>query len=150
MYYHTVEELNKQIIPQVQYLQSTGTLVPNTNPIKESSSDKVSTYFFPSMIFPTYIELVSITLLTKKHSEDKIISLGTVKDGSEKPLTLTQHNLIHKANNLHTTLKFKQPLILDPHQSFFFFYEGELKDSCVVLGYRNFTGIFGPKNKKLE
>lgn len=143
MYYHTVEELNKQIIPQIQYLQSAGT------PIAKDGGGKISTYFFPSMIFPTHIELVSATLLSKKQSDDKIISFATAKDGSEKPSTLKEHALIHKAGQLYTTLKFKQPLILDPHQPFFFFHEeGELTESCIVLGYRNFTGKFGPKNKK--
>lgn len=138
--YHRIEELNKHIIPQVQYLQSKGKLIPKEN------GDKVCGYFFPSMIFPTHVELISVTLLSRKQTEDKIISFATTKNGSDKPSVIQEHSLVHKAGQLYTTLRFQQPLILNPHQPFFFFHEqGELKESCIVLGYRNFTGQFGPK-----
>lgn len=141
MYHHT-EDLNRQIIPQTQYLQSSGVSIP-----KEGSAKKI-VYFFPSMIFPKYMELLSITILSKKNVEDRVINFSTTKEGSEEAITLPEHSLTHKANTLTSTLNFKTPLILDPLQPFFF-HTDEIADSCLVLGFRNFTGKFGPKEKKV-
>lgn len=141
---YNLEDLNKQVIPQIQYLQSVGTTTEN------ESGGKVSTYFFPSMVFPTYIELVSTTILcdNSKASTDKVIRFSTVQDGSETPSNISMYNLTHKVGKLTTTLNFKPSLILDPLQPFFFHHqEGELSDSCLVLGYRNYNGNFGNRLK---
>lgn len=142
MYHHT-EDLNRQIIPQTQYLQSSGVSIP-----KEGENTKKIAYFFPSMIFPKYMELLSITILSKKNAEDRVINFSTIKEGTDKAITLPEHALTHKANTLTSTLNFKTPLILDPLQPFFF-HTDEIVDSCLVLGFRNFTGKFGPKEKKV-
>ena len=79
---YNLEDLNKQVIPPVQYLQSSGT----TSSVEYG--EKVSTYFFPSMVFPTHIELVSVTILCnnkKPSATDKTIHLSTTQDGSEIP-----------------------------------------------------------------
>lgn len=142
MYHHT-EDLNRQIIPQTQYMQSSGVSIP-----KEGESKKKIVYFFPSMIFPKYMELLSITILSKKNTEDRVINFTKTKEGTDEAITLPEHSLTHKANTLTSTLNFKTPLILDPLQPFFF-HTDEIADSCLVLGFRNFTGKFGPKEKKV-
>ncbi|ADO00364.1 hypothetical protein WIV_gp021 [Wiseana iridescent virus] len=144
--YYNIEDLNRQVIPQTQYLQSLG--VSKEGKEGEGSSKKI-VYFFPSMIFPKHMELLSITILSKKNTEDRVINFAITKEGTDKAITLPEHSLTHKANKLTSTLNFKTPLILDPLQPFFFHTDEIMVDSCLVLGFRNFTGKFGPKEKKL-
>lgn len=134
---YNLEDFNINVFPQTQYLQSAAT-----------TSEDVSTYFFPSMVFPVHVELVSATILTKNLQIDKIIRFSTIPNGSDTPRNRSEYNLVHKAGNLTTTINFTPPLILDPLQPFFFHHEeGELPDSCLVLGYKNFNGNFGKLNK---
>ena len=123
----------------VQYLQSVG--IADNNP----DGGKTTTYFFPSMVFPTYIEICSVTILYKNNSStDKIIHFATAK-GSEIPADKTL--LTHKANDMITTVVLEPSVILDPHQPFFFYHPEELEDSCIVLGYRSYNGNFGNRLK---
>lgn len=140
MYYHAVEDLNKQIFPQTQYLQSIGTIIP-----KDGGGD-VSVYFFPFLAFPNHTELVSLTLLSKHQPSKKSITFVIAENGSEEPVPV-DYKLTQSSGNLVSILNFPQPLILDPFQPFFFYHNEKLEDSCVVLGYKNFTGKFGPQYK---
>ena len=146
--YVQIEDLNRQVaVPQVQYLQSMGIS------IDKDGGGKVSTFFFPSMVFPSHTELISVTIVCDnvKGDSDKVIHFSTAQKGSSTPSDLKDYALIHKIGVLCTTLTFKMSLILDPHQPFFFHHqEGELKDSCLVLAYRNFTGNFGKGPKRPE
>lgn len=139
-----VEDLKKrEVIPQMQYLQSVGTLLPRE---KGSLNEVVTTYFYPSMVFPNRVELISVTLLHKcknhNHEDPTLV----------KTLTLSVHNkakgiviplsdkfsLKHETKELITTLKFPYPVILDAHQPFFFHHVGEMADSAITVAFRNF------------
>lgn len=113
---------------------------------------KVSTYFNPSVTFPEYIEFVSVTLMynnKKPGSTEKIIYLATGENGgSDKPVKRTDFKLTHKVDELITTVKCPPTLVLDKKQPFYFFSDKEqLKDSCLTLGYRNYNGNFGDREK---
>jgi hypothetical protein len=143
---YKVEDLNRQVaVPQVQYLQSVG-----VSSDKEGGG-KVSTFFFPSMVFPNHTELISVTIMCNniKGTTDKVIHFSTALNGSATPSDLKDYALTHKVGEMCTTLNFKVSLLLEPHQPFFFHHqEGELTDSCLVLGFRNFNGNFGKAGLK--
>lgn len=125
----------------IQYLQSKG----KTN---EHNLNEVSTYFFPSMVFPQYMELVSITSFLGNNMDDTIIKFSTTQNGSDVPTEVIQHRIVHKGGIQINTHKFKTPIILDPHQPFFFYHDkGQVKDSCLILGYRHYNGNFGKRLK---
>jgi hypothetical protein len=141
---HILSLIKEVMTRPLQYLQS-----PNLDIENADDGGKTTIYFFPSMVFPTYIELVSATLMynnKKSGSTDKIIQLATSENGgSDKPIDRKEYNLLHKAGELVTTLKFNPSLLLDPHQSFYFYSLEELKDSSMVLGYRICNGNFGDR-----
>jgi hypothetical protein len=143
---YKVEDLNRQVaVPQVQYLQSVGVSSG------KDGGGKVSTFFSPSMLFPNHTELVSATIMCNniKGTTDKVIHFLTVLNGSATPSVLKDYALTHKVGEICTTLNFKVSLLLEPHQPFFFLHqEGELTDSCLVLGFRNFNGNFGKAGLK--
>jgi hypothetical protein len=137
-----VEDLNKQVVvPQTQYLQAVGQFVNNK---KEGKPDSVTTtYFLPSMVFPNRVELLSVTLLhkcsdshTHKLVDKKLYLSVQQKDGcvviSEK------FTLIHPPKKLITTLTFPHSILLDKHQPFYFYHDGEMVDSAITLAYRNY------------
>jgi len=129
-----IEDLSKRpIIPPTQYLQSFGTSID-----KSGSSDKVTTYFFPSMVFPNKIELLSVTLMHKNDSgSDKLVHLA-VLDGKTPTDMPEKFTLVHNSGKLITTLTFPT-LVLEAERPFYFYHkEGELEDSCVVLSFRNY------------
>jgi hypothetical protein len=136
-----VEDLNRQPIPiPIQYLQSGG--------VNKGGSEgvKMTSYFFPSMVFPEQVELVSATLLNGKSNEDKMIVLSTVQPGgTDVPVTLgAEYNVIQKAGQVIAKNIFPRPLILEPLQPFYFFHpNGQLQDSSLVIGYRRCNLNYG-------
>jgi hypothetical protein len=145
-----IQDLTKQVAqPPIQYIQSANI---NKDIPADDFEGQVSSYFYPSMVFPTYIELVSATLMfnnTAETSTDKIVKLVIAENGgSVKPVERKEYTITHKKGELVTTVKFKPTIILDPHQSFYFFTAKEaLTDSCLVLGYRNYNANFGNRIK---
>lgn len=140
-----VQDLTKQVAQQpVQYLRSTNY---DSDKPDDGVDGKVSTYFFPSMVFPTYIELISATLMYNNISsnKNKTVKLAIAENGgSDKPIERKEYEITHKSGELVTTINFTPPFVLDPHQSFYFFTEKETIDaSCIVLGYRNYNANFG-------
>jgi len=111
---------------------------------------KVSTYFYPGMVFPAYVELVSATLMyrNKEDKEDKVVNFSAAANGgATDPINRPEYKITHKASELATTVEFKPPFILDPHQPFYFYIQEKLEDSIVVLGYRNYNANFGNRLK---
>lgn len=142
-----VQDLTKQVVQQpVQYIHSANF----DQPKPDDTDGKVSTYFFPSMVFPTYTELISATLMYNNDgvsSTDRKIKLAIAENGgSDKPIERKEYEITHKRGELFTTIKFNPPFVLDPHQSFYFHTDKEkeaLQGSCIVLGYRNYNANFG-------
>jgi hypothetical protein len=140
-----VQDLTKQVAQQpIQYIRSTNY---DQDKPDDGVEGKVSTYFFPCMVFPTYIELVSATLMHNNISsnKNKTVKLCIAENGgSAKPVERKEYEIIHKSGELVTTIKFNPSYVLDPHQSFYFFTDKEvIEDSCIVLGFRNYTANFG-------
>lgn len=133
-----VENLNvRQDFPVVkQHLFSTGSIVDNN-----AKTAKVTTYFFPSMIFPNNVEFLSVSLLYKFPSgikDDKILIFAVQKDPTKDPVNLdTKYHLKHAFNNLLSELTFTPPVVIKAQQPFFFYHEGELADSSITITYRN-------------
>jgi hypothetical protein len=136
-----VEDLNKRVVvPQTQYLQSVGETVNDKD--EEGKVSVKTTYFLPSMVFPNRVELLSVTLLhkcsdTHKHElVDKKLYLSYQQDG--KVVISEKFTLIHPPKALITTLIFPHSILMDKHQPFFFYHDGEMVDSAITLAYRNF------------
>lgn len=137
-----VEDLNKRVVvPQTQYLQSVGETVNDKD--EEGKVSVKTTYFLPSMVFPNRVELLSVTLLhkcsdTHKHElVDKKLYLSIQqKDG--KVVISEKFTLIHPPKAMITTLIFPHSILMDKHQPFFFYHDGEMVDSAITLAYRNF------------
>jgi len=132
-----IENTIRQDFPAVkQHLFSTGSIVDNS-----TKTGKVTAYFFPSMIFPNKVEFLSISLLYKFPSgikDDKIIMFAVQKDPTKDPINLDpKYHLKHTFDNLLTELTFAPPVIINARQPFFFYHDGELKDSSVTVTYRN-------------
>ena len=126
-----VENLSKpNNIPQVQHLKSLG------ETMEKDEGGKVTQFFNPSMVFPNKVEILSATILHKNKvgSGVKQIKLSKDKDGW---LNEDKYILKHKEDKLVSTIKYQTPIIMDPLQPFYFYSEGELDDSCLVIGYRN-------------
>lgn len=128
-----IEDTNRTNLPRVQYLQSVG---------KAENSDnggKVSTYFFPSMVFPNHVEILSVTLLHKNTASgatDKNVIM--VHTRQSLPTELSEPFILkHKAGELITTLYFPWPIIIYANQPFYFYHNGELEDSTITISYRN-------------
>lgn len=137
-----IEESKSQSIPQTQYLRSLGTIVTT------ESESVITSYFSPSMIFPAHVELLSATLLCNNIGrEEKVIHFSSLPTGAADPTPIPEYDIVHKAGDLYTTTHYKPSLILDPHQPFFFHFNGKLEDSCIVISYKNFDGNFGKRLK---
>lgn len=142
-----VEDLNKQVVaPQTQYLQAVGQFVANKKE-EGKPSTVTTTYFLPSMVFPNRVELLSVTLLHKcsdSHTHElvdkKLYLTIQQKDdsGKEKVVISEKFTLIHPPKGLITTLVFPHSILLNKHQPFFFYHDGEMVDSAITLAYRNY------------
>ena len=132
-----IENTIRQDFPVVkQHLFSTGSIVDNS-----TKKSKVTAYFFPSMIFPNKVEFLSISLLYKFPSgvrDYKIIIFFFHYYLSIYPINLDpKYHLKHTFDNLLTELTFDPPVIINARQPFFFYHDGELKDSSVTATNRN-------------
>lgn len=141
---HRVEKcLNRQPIPEIQYIRSVG--VEDVEEDEDGDKNKVTTYFFPSMVFPNRVEIISITLMCKcKHKEhqEKIIKIAIQNKEDEKaePKDLGEkYYLRHKSDHkkLITTFKFPATIVIDPDQPFYFYTQDDMDSSCLVMAYRN-------------
>jgi hypothetical protein len=135
--------LNRLTLPEIQYIQSVG--VEDEEEDDSGDKNKVTTYFFPSMVFPQRVEILSITLMCKcKHKEDdeKIIKIAIQdkenKDAEPKDLG-EDYYLRHKSDpqKLITTFKFPSAIVMDPEQPFYFYTKNTMESSCLVLAFRN-------------
>ena len=129
-----VEDLNKQLIMQpVQYLRSEPKL-------ENSGGGKVSTFFFPSMVLPGAVELLSMTLLNKHEIGDEVkkVFITMQKDGDikqmEEPFVLKH---VPGPKKLMTKLDFPLPLFIQANQPFYFYHNGEMTESALTIAFRN-------------
>lgn len=138
-----IEDLKKQVvIPQTQYLQSKATHDVQTQ--INGSEKNMCTYFFPFMVFPRRVELLSATLLYKNDSGNvKTISIA-IQDKNvgdlideKPPLMLKKFNVEHGPGKLLTTQTFDPPLIVERHQPFYFYCSEKLENSGLTIAYRN-------------
>jgi len=127
-----VENLSKPVVlPPTQYLQSIGRVVDGL---------KITAYFYPSMLFPNKVEILSATFLYKNEedAENKVIQISIQqKDGSTIMLDEDKYTIKHPKGKLVSTIEYKTPVILDALQPFYFYGEFMMEDSCLVIGYRN-------------
>ena len=130
-----VEDLNKRLIIQpVQYLRSEPTLDNSAN------GGKVSTFFFPSMVFPGAVELLSMTLLNKHEQGDEVkkVFITMQKNNDiiqmEEPFVLKH---VPGPKKLITRLDFPSPLLIQANQPFYFYYNGDMTDSGLTIAFRN-------------
>jgi hypothetical protein len=133
-----VEDLNRQVIfSSTQYMKSSGQSIPKDI----GGATKITAYFYPSMVFPHKVEVLSMTLLYKNDDTEKKIRV-TVNQKKNTKNVLVQlgegYVLTHAPNEVTTTLKFQVPLVLDPLQTFYFnSEEGVLEDSLLIISFRN-------------
>jgi hypothetical protein len=144
-----VQNLTKQVAQEpIQYMRS---LSFDQDVTSDNYTGQISSYFFPSLVFPNYVELLSATLMfknSKDTSTDIKIKICTSKNGNDHTEVLhkAQYDFIHKKGSLMTTHKFKPSIVLDPHQTLYFCAENaSLPDSCLVIAYRNYSSNFGKR-----
>jgi len=126
-----VENLSKQVIlPPTQHLQTVG------HSVSEEGEDKVTTYFFPSIVFPNKIELLSTTILCRKKSENTIHISVQQKDGTAINMG-DDYVLKHPEDKLVSTIEYKTPIIIEALQPFYLYSIEELEDSSLTIAYRN-------------
>ncbi len=133
---------NRPAIPEIQYIQSVGV---EDKEEEDGVTRKVTSYFFPSMVFPNRIEILSITLLCKckhKENDEKIIKIAIQKkdNDSTEPKDLGEdYYLRHKADHqkLITTFKFPSAIAIDPDQPFYFYTKDDMDASSLVMAFRN-------------
>lgn len=114
--------------PVPHYLQSIGSIV-------ESDGSKKTAYFYPSLIFPNSIELCSVSLLYSNKSSSEIkINLAIQKTINAAPIS--DDCLKHKVDELVTTTIYGKPKLINAHEPFYFYHDGELKDSSIVITFK--------------
>lgn len=145
-----IEDKTRPIVsPYIQYLQSAGKAETT------DSGGKVSTYFFPSMVFPNHVAILSVTMLHKNTvsgaTDKNVIMVHTPKPKPKPPgpgpivpptpslpIELEEPYILkHKAGQLVTTLYFPSPVIIYANQPFYFYHKGELVDSTITISFRN-------------
>lgn len=118
------------------YIHSTGTS------IEDSKGKKVTVFFYPSIVFPIYIELSSVTVLYNNCIEnaiDKTIHFSIKNKDSNLPLNIPKLSITHQKGKLTSTFNFPEGSIIGPHQPFYFHYEeGHLEDASLMLEYNKY------------
>lgn len=125
-----IESVTKRHLGPTQYLHSVGETQKNLK------GANVSTYFFPALVFPKRVELLSITFMYKNgHSAKTVLTVVGTKKGEVVNAGL-EFNLVHQPTALTTTLTFPRPYILLPEQICYFALEEEVDHSGLTLAYR--------------
>ena len=137
-----LEESKKPKVPELQYLHSVGT--EGTMSVKNNSSGVNTTnYFYPSIVFPHAVELISISLLHKQpkdNNADKIIISMCMKKDLDTPVVEMNesYNLHHIPGKLVSTLIFPKRFLLTQNQPFYFYCKsGRIVESTLMLAYKN-------------
>ena len=144
-----IDKCQSRSIPETQYVQSVG--VADMEEIDGQTPQKVITYFFPSMVFPNRVEILSITLLCKckhkEYTEEKVVKIAIQdnKNPNSHPIDLGEdYYLIHKVDEqakkskkLITTFKFPTTIVIDPDQPFYFYTKDDMDSSALVMAFRN-------------
>lgn len=112
--------------PVPHYLQSIGSVV-------ESHDSKKTAFFYPSLVFPNSIELCSVSLLHDNKSGEIKINVAIQK---EKNAPVSDICLKHPNGELVTTKIYGKPKLINAHEPFYFYYDGELKDSSLVITFK--------------
>jgi hypothetical protein len=112
--------------PVPHYLQSIGNIV--------ESSGKKTGYFYPSLVFPNSIELCSVSLLYNNKTSDIKIYLATQKKKDSTPVS--EICLQHEKGELVTTKIYGKPKLINAHEPFYFYHDGELTDSSIVITFK--------------
>lgn len=130
-----VEDLSKRV--ETLHLRSTGVVAD------DEKGKKITTYFFPSLVFSTSVQVLSITLLCK-YSKTKASSDMEVKLTFQDPITSNlivktekEHILKHAPGILVTTLFYPKPITIGVNQPLYFISEGDYPNSVLTLSYRN-------------
>jgi hypothetical protein len=129
-----VEDLSKRA--EILHLRSTGVVAD------DEKGKKITTYFFPSLVFSTSVQVLSITLLCK-YSKTKASDME-VKLTFQDPITSNlivktekEHILKHAPGILVTTLFYPKPITIGANQPLYFISEGDYPNSVLTLSYRN-------------
>jgi hypothetical protein len=99
---------------------------------------KVSTYFYPSLAFPDFVDLQSITLVHNNKgpgSVERKVHLVMDVEGVATVADTVKYTLVHPVGNA-LTVKHFAPLSLLPRQMIYFVTDDEMKDSSIVLCYK--------------
>lgn len=129
-----VEDLSKRV--EILHLQSPGVVAD------DEEGKKITTYFFPSLVFSTSVQVLSITLLcnySKAKTSDMEVKLA-FQDAITSNLiikTEKEHILKHAPGKLVTTLFYPKPITIGVNQPLYFISEGDYPNSVLTLSYRN-------------
>lgn len=132
-----VEDLSKRVhTAEIQHLQSRGDVADG------EYNTKVTSYFYPSLVFSNPVEITSITVLynySKSKTNDFKIKLAFQDSDSPIPHIKTEEDYIlkHSPGKLVTTLKYPNPILIDINRAFYFFAEGDAGDSALTISYKN-------------
>jgi hypothetical protein len=118
-----------EIIPKPvpHYLQSVGS-------IAEVDGGKKTVFFYPSLVFPNPIELCSVSLLYNNTIGEMKVSISTLK---QKNTLISDDCLKHPKDKFFTTKIYGKPKIVNAHEPFYFYYDGEIKDSSIVIAFKS-------------
>lgn len=124
--------MNENILkPVPHYLQSVGNII-------NSDDGKKTAYFYPSVVFPNSIEICSVSLLYNNNTEvdaENCIKIHVATQKKSGPPT-ADICLKHKAGELVTTKIYGVPKFIKAYEPFYFYHDGELKDSSIVITFK--------------
>lgn len=130
-----VENLNTPKIPQISKFIKSGPTVEDS----EDGTGFYSTYFFPSMVFPVPVEILSLTFLYKNSKTDKKIHIVVQNDPTKKPEIIPEetNTLVHPKDNLVSFLRFPKPILIGQLKPFFCVnLQESLQDSNLIIEFR--------------
>ena len=112
--------------PIPHYLYSVGSAA-------EVNGSKKTVYFYPSVVFPNPIEICSVSLLYNNALGEMKVNIAILK----KKTIVTEDCLKHPNNETVTTKIYGKPKLVNAHEPFYFYYDGEIKDSSLVITFKS-------------
>lgn len=115
---------------------------------EEEVEEDVTTFFFPSIMFPSPVQLISVTLLyAKSGKKDKTIHFCTELEKINEPKAVEGYSLLHLAHKRITTVVFDKPYYIEAEKPFYFVCPGgeKLEDAGLTIAIKHVNINYGLK-----
>jgi hypothetical protein len=105
---------------------------------------KATTFFHPSITFPSPIQLISVSLLyTKPGKNDKTVHLCMEQGKINEPQPVDGYSLIHPAHKRASTVVFDKPYYIEPETPFYFSANEKLKGDTLTIAVKHVNICYG-------